>query len=256
MKVELIDYQSNAMDLLLFTKSTRLLSGETLGDVAAWPEEKKAAELAYMRDTIKSSWEFVGYTFAIRDVTRAFTHQFVRTRNASYAQETQRAVDVRGKGWLTPAIAHPRDFDFACEAAVEAYGALMDRGIAPQDARGVLPTAMLTAIIARFSLRALHEMAMVRLCVRTQGEYQDVFRAMKAAVVAVHPWAEPFIRVSCAATGLCAFPRYTECPVQALTYNGHENRDAHAEILTEIAKAMQENDHRADPRVTAPGRTM
>ena len=59
-----------------------------------------------------------------------------------------------------------------------------------------------------YSLRTLSEMAKVRLCVRTAGEYQEVFRAMRAAVVAVHPWAADFINVQCAATGTCAFPRY------------------------------------------------
>lgn len=255
MNVELIDYQPDALSLLLFTKSTRLLAGETLADVAAWPEEKKLSELRYMRDTIKSSWEFVGYTFAIRDVSRAFTHQFVRTRSASYAQETQRAVDVRAKGWLTPELDPDAwiKFNHAVENSIDAYSELMDAGVAPQDARGVLPTAMHTAIVARFSLRTLHEMALVRLCVRTQGEYQQVFRAMKEAVVRVHPWAEEFIRVSCAWNGTCAFPRYTACPVNALCYNTQPD---HERQMRAIAVALELNEHRAAPRITTPGRTM
>jgi hypothetical protein len=62
MKVTLLSYTPNALDLLLFTKNTRLtMNGATLADIAAWPQEKKLAELEYMRNTIQSSWEFVDY---------------------------------------------------------------------------------------------------------------------------------------------------------------------------------------------------
>ena len=68
-------------------------------------------------------------------------------------------------------------------------------------------------------------MALVRMCVRTQGEYQDVFRQMRQAVIDVHPWAEDFINVHCVATGVCCFPRYTECPVRLQTYNADAEAD-------------------------------
>ena len=88
MKVKLINYTDDAKNLLLFTKNTRLMNVENAYDaIKKWPDEKKQGELDYMLRTIKSSWEFVEYTFDIRDVTRAFTHQFVRTRQASYAQQ-------------------------------------------------------------------------------------------------------------------------------------------------------------------------
>jgi thymidylate synthase ThyX len=69
--------------------------------------------------------------------------------------------------------------------------------------------------MAKFDLRTLHEMAKSRLCTRTQGEYQDVFRAMREEVISVHPWAAKFLEVQCVATGTCAFPRYGKesCPV-------------------------------------------
>ena len=79
MKVNLVNYTQDAKDLLLFTKNTRLMNVEdAYQEIKDWPEEKKQEELDYMLKTIKSSWEFVDYTFEIRDVTRAFTHQFVQ----------------------------------------------------------------------------------------------------------------------------------------------------------------------------------
>ena len=76
------------------------------------------------------------------------------------------------------------------------YQELRASGAEIQDARGVLPSNMRTHIIAKFNLRTLSEMAKNRLCTRTQGEYQNVFRAMVASVLEVHPWANPLNQVS------------------------------------------------------------
>lgn len=230
MKVKLISYTPNALELLLGTKNTRLAHNE---DVASWSPEKQSEHLSYMRDTIKSSWEFVDYVFEITEVTRAFTHQLVRTRQGAYAQESQRTIDASENGFLNPfagAIvdgkfdeAQPDEalryevFAGAGFRAFEAYKALLADGAPAQDARGILPTATLTSIKVKFDLRTLHEMAKVRLCVRTQGEYQEVFRAMRRLVIEKHRWVAEhrFIEVHCVSEGTCAFPRYgkTQCPI-------------------------------------------
>lgn len=210
MKVELLSYTPDALNLLLRTKNTRLAGGE---DPATWSDEKRQEHLEYMRDTIKSSWEFVSYTFKISGVTRAFTHQLVRTRTGSYAQEAMRVVDASTRAVDIPpsvkAIPAADDvFNRAADIALTAYAEMEELGVPRQDARGILPTNILTSICANFNLRTLSDMAKVRLCTRTQGEYQNAFRAMRAAVVGVHPWAAEFIEVQCVATGTCAFPRY------------------------------------------------
>jgi flavin-dependent thymidylate synthase len=208
--VELLSVTPDALNLLLRTKGTRLATGE---DPALWSEEKKREHLEYMRDTIKSSWEFVDYVFKVTGVTRAFTHQVVRTRTGSYAQEAQRVVDVSERAVDMPAsVAADPDAQRFWEQAVivmgDTYTRLVDRGVPRQDARGILPTNITTSICAKFNLRTMHEMAKLRLCTRTQGEYQTVFRKMRELVVAEHPWAAEFIEVHCVATGTCAFPRY------------------------------------------------
>src|SRR6478609_7610290 len=110
-EVTLIDYTgagSNdplyAAKLLVYTKSTRLEQGEdTRMKIFAMDEDELMGEIGYIANTIRSSWEFVDYTFQIRNVTRAFTHQFVRTRTASYAQQAQRVVDMGHFENLVPA---------------------------------------------------------------------------------------------------------------------------------------------------------
>lgn len=215
MKITLVNYTPDALDLLLQTKGTRLKHRE---NPAEWSPEKKQEHLDYMRDTIKSSWEFVDYVFKIEGVSRAFTHQLVRTRTGSYAQEAMRVIDARSAPVLSPALKSPEAASVwaeAVESAMQAYGTMVDLGEAPQDARGILPTNVTTSIMAKFNLRTLSDMAKLRLCTRTQGEYQDAFRAMRSAVVAVHPWAAEFLDVYCASHGTCAFPAYgrKECPL-------------------------------------------
>lgn len=199
MKVSLVNYTQDAKNLLLFTKNTRLMNVEdAYEEIKSWPEEKKQAELDYMLKTIKSSWEFVDYTFEIRDVTRAFTHQFVRTRTGSYAQQSQRTVSMEGFGYYTPPRIEENEhvrlvYHQTMEMINMRYQQLLELGMPAEDARGVLPTNIHTNIVAKFSLRTLHETAKSRLSPRAQGEHQEVFKKMIACVVEVHPWAEPFL---------------------------------------------------------------
>lgn len=216
MKVTLLSCTPDALNLLLGTKNTRM--GNADDPVTAWDQEKKADHLKYMLGTIKSSWEFVDFVFQIEGVTRAFTQQLERTRSGSFAEQSLRAVDASEFEVKHPAfkdIHQDLVFSGAVAKSMDAYKALVEDGMALQDARGLLPINVLTQITCKFNLRTLSDMARVRLCTRTQGEYQDVFRAMREAVLAVYPWAEDFIQVECVQSGTCAFPNYgpERCPV-------------------------------------------
>lgn len=199
MNVTLISHTPNAAELLLFTKSTRLeLRPGLLDEIRAWPEARKLGELAYMANTIPSSWEFVDYVFAVEGVSRAYTHQQVRTRAASYAQQSLRVVNVSG-GFdyvhtdrnkesrnAMATIAH------VLQAIQAGYRELIELGQPPEDARGILPTNIATNIVCKFNLRTMSELARSRTGGRTQTEYIRVVNAMLDAVLAVHPWAEAF----------------------------------------------------------------
>jgi len=224
MKVQLIDYTGaghpdparHAANVLVFTKQTRLnMTPRLMVEIALWDEPRIYQELSYMANTIPSSWEFVNYSFLITDVTRAFTHQFVRTRTGSYAQQTMRVLDVSGWSFgRGPTVEHPvpfpdeegqegEEFEQA-RARAElyddtmvtidcAYRDLIDMGAKIEDARGILPTNILTNIVANFSLRSVADLVRKRSSPRTQGEYRSVLDAMKAEVIRVHPWAALFL---------------------------------------------------------------
>ena len=95
MKVSLLTCTPNAARLLLFSKQTRLnMSPDSFNEINKMPIEKVDEELKYVFGTIASSWEFVDYVFLLTGVSRAFTHDLVRTRQASYAQQSMRAVNM------------------------------------------------------------------------------------------------------------------------------------------------------------------
>jgi thymidylate synthase ThyX len=293
------------LDLLIYTKSTRLQGKQTLQEIHNWPMDKKLDHLAYMRDTIKSSWEFLQYTFEIHGVSREFTHQFVRTRDmvgvddpafgepdanwtvVSFAQESQRTVDASGNGAVLPVGVKPENegtLKMMLDNHGQDYQVLMSLGEPPQVARAVLPTATATSIICQASLRALHHMAEIRLCTRTQGQYQNVFRLMREAVYERTPWVRGWIEVYCVNTGTCCFPRYDKCPIQGPLFNpetgvrfdrktdsratiqddagsfnygavGVETVDVRPAKRSEILQMWEENRHEATP-VARDGKSM
>ena len=203
--VTLIDYTKNAAVKLIFTKNTRLeMSPDELHNVNEWDWDQINEQLEYMSRTIPSSWEFVSYTFMIQNVTRAFTHQFVRTRQGSYAQQTMRVLEMANFSYrIPPALV---DIPGAVNRYIETmadiqrgYDHLIQLGCKPEDARGVLPTNIHTNICARFNLRTLSEMARSRMGLRTQDEYREILGLMIDCVLDVNPWAKHFL-----------FPKNTE----------------------------------------------
>jgi thymidylate synthase ThyX len=244
--VSLLSYTEDALDILIYTKDTRLHSVRTLDHVHEMSEEDKLEQLEYMLKTIQTPFEFVDYIFRISRISRATTHQMVRTRTASFQQESMRAADVRDHSWSGP---KDHAYNEAILFSIEEYANFIDNGMPIQDARGVLPTAIHTSILMKANLRTLSQMANHRLCVRTQGEYQMVFREMRHLILEVHPWAEPLLRPQCGQTGVCAFPNYKKCPIQPFTVTPEK------EQMDRINRKWQSTFHEANP-VAKDGRTM
>lgn len=201
-EVKLISVTPNAPRLLAFVKNTRLPMAAQKGLRASdWKEEDLERELAYIANSIPSSWEFIDFTFLITNVSRAFTHQFVRNRTGSYAQESLRVVSVIDIPFVMPKRIlekGPESNEFkVMKSAVEniehAMRALRDLGVAVEDARAILPTNVATSIVAKYNLRSLADLAKSRLGGRTQDEFREVFEKIVAAALKAEPWIEPFL---------------------------------------------------------------
>lgn len=246
-EVKIVNHTIGALELLIYTKSGRLATWTTLEEIHNWNYETKLEHLGYMMDTIKSSFEFVDYTFEIKNVSRAFTHQLVRTRTASFQQQAMRVVDARDFNYLVST--DKEHYEYSIQGALNTYGALIDDGVQVQDARGVLPIAIHTEIFIKANLRTLSNMAELRLCKRAEGEYQSVFKKMVAEVLCIHPWAAPLLKVYCVKYGICAFPRYNKCPIQAYCYKPEKIRNT-------IEAQWGKHNHVANPVANKDGMTM
>ncbi len=188
-----------AADLLLFTKSTRLeMRPNLLQSIQQMPIGQKLAELDYMSRTIPSSWEFVDYTFLVTGVSRAYTHQQVRTRAASYAQQSMRVVNVSDFDYIF--TERNQQSPFAMAALRHAlnvikltYSQLLAEGQPTEDSRGILPTNIATNMVCKFNMRTFVDLSKARSGGRTQNEYQRVVSKMVDEVLAVHPWMDKFL---------------------------------------------------------------
>ena len=206
MEIKLIDFTGSghkdparyAASVLLFTKSTRLeMKPSLFEEIQGWSGERLDAELAYVARTIPSSWEFVHYTFLISGVTRAFSHQLVRTRTASYAMQTQLISDLgefdyshapelpdKGKAVFDDAVAYIR----------HSYRTLVrDLGVPPSGARGILPTNIHTNLCMTANLRTFVDLSVTRGSPRALGEFNEFINLMNSEILAVHPWAGHFL---------------------------------------------------------------
>lgn len=200
MRVTIVGQTQDPMDLLIMSKSTRLeMCPEMLVDIQLMSEAEKLEQLDYMVNTIKSSWEFFDISFLIEGVSRAFTHQFVRNRQGSYAQQTMRILNMSGFDYVTGPSILENDkrkaaYDNAMLAIQESYDYLIKLGVKEEDARGILPTNICTNIMVKHNLRSLSDMLASRASHRTQDEYRKVCDAMYDACVEKWPWIAPFLR--------------------------------------------------------------
>jgi flavin-dependent thymidylate synthase len=208
MNVTLIDFTGNgcpnparhAANVLLFTKSTRLdFTPELMLQIAKMEEEEVMFNLRVMSGTNPGSWEFIHFTFFIQDVTRSFTHQLVRTRTASYAQQSLRVVSMKDFSYGTgPSIENNRlvkgAYDNTMDNAAQCYNFLIDAEVNMEDARGVLPMNIHTNICMSINMRNWINMVRKRSSLRVQDEYRNVLDLMITEVEKVYPWIYIFIK--------------------------------------------------------------
>lgn len=164
----------------------------------------------------ESVLEHAVYTFEVKGVSRALTHQLVRHRMASYAQQSQRYVDMSEAAYiipesidkcLTPATPDgcPLNIEYvnAIRKCEEVYRKLVDAGISPEDARYVLPNACTTNIVLTANARELRHIFALRCCERAQKEIRELANKMLKICKEVSPTIFEDAGPSCVRDGFC-----------------------------------------------------
>lgn len=202
------------VDLVSHMPTEQVLNGCAAMIEATWgtpnaykhvSEERRIEALsnAVAGKELPNALENIPYVFAISGVTRAHTHQLVRTRvGAVFGQQSQRANILEDFDVRVPATFERADTDGFLmekvrqhnESARRLYMELIEANVPPQDARFVVPEGTETHITAGYNLMALQGVMTKRLQILMQWEINWVARLMRDAVVKVHPWAASALR--------------------------------------------------------------
>ena len=153
--------------------------------------------------------EHIQVTFAISNVSRACTHQFVRHRHMSFSQKSQRYVKEKGQFdyIIPPTIARDETLkakfiEFMGEIS-QKYLEFTEAGIPAEDARAVLPNAAASSIVASLNLREMIHLANLRLCTRAQYEIRTMIKMMCEELLKEEPWLTPYLVPKCERLGYC-----------------------------------------------------
>lgn len=175
------------------------------------------------KTALNGVFEWITLVFQVEGVTRAFTHQLVRHRvGFSFSQESMRFTQVAPvKAMAGPSILKNQTalkvWNDTLEQIDFAYQELQGLGVETQDARGILPTNVLTKIGFSTNYRSLVQLCGDRLCLQAQDEWRTVVHNMKDEVRRV--WGDDFadyLLPVCYHSGSCKFLSVFDrpCPVQ------------------------------------------
>lgn len=174
MKVELISWTRDPINTIVKAAATCYKSEPNIKIV------KRCIESGHF-----SVLEFTNFVFKISEVDRSLTHQLVRHRIASYAQESQRYVDMSNAQCNFPYNMTDEQLNIMSDTfdyMYEGYNLLIQSGMKKEDARSVLPNACQTTICISMNLRSLAHFMNERLCMRAQLPIREMAKAMIEAI--------------------------------------------------------------------------
>lgn len=136
--------------------------------------------------------EHASFTFSVRGISRACSHDLVRHRIASYTQESQRYITYKDlKYKMPPKIAEnpemKQEFERVMKTCSDAYNMAIDAGMASEDARFMYPNATLTNICITMNGRELRHFFNLRCCRRAMWEITELADLMLAEARKVAP---------------------------------------------------------------------
>jgi thymidylate synthase (FAD) len=187
----------------VLSKATRATIGINLigpdDDARDWEE--------MLRGGLQTALESQVIVFEVSGVSRACTHQIVRTRKAAFHQQSMRA-SFYGVGpemrmpesvWRQPDEVRSL-WVHALEACRKAYVAACEADVSYQDARYILPEGTTNYIMMEYPLREFINVYAYRGCSMFQWEIVTVMRMAREILVNKYKFLEPYVKISCEKT--------------------------------------------------------
>jgi thymidylate synthase (FAD) len=118
---------------------------------------------------------FAHATFNVSGISRACSHQFVRSKHLDFLQQSQRYVKVHDNPHVTPpSLAGRKDVENFMQDAKMFYLNLLKSGIKKEDARFVLPEATCTELNVTGNFQAWLDFINLRSGKHAQWEIREV----------------------------------------------------------------------------------
>jgi thymidylate synthase (FAD) len=175
MNIELISFTPDPQRVIAAAARTCYLS---------FNRQNEESDRKLIRQLIRrghlSVLEHASATFRVRGCSRAFTHQLVRHRLCSFSQQSQRYVKEAGFAAVTPPrIRENPDalmiYEEMLEKSRRTYRRLIEMGVKKEDARFILPNAVVSEIVVSANFRQLRHMLILRGDPHAQWEIREVF---------------------------------------------------------------------------------
>jgi thymidylate synthase (FAD) len=211
------------------------------------PTEKQVSEMIKYAKTMKLSsvLDIPFFVFSVKDVSRSFTHQWVRYRIAAHMQQSLRYTKVSTDN-LTWFQVPPEISKKGSEAiieyvksqlhAAETYEALVKRGVPAEDARFALPIGVKTHITTGMNAEELLHVMSQRCCMDAQWEIRAAAYALYAMGMLVAPRIFRGAGAHCVSEGVCRgrgkgkCKPYAQRTIRKLDALVRKNRQRHAKL--------------------------
>jgi thymidylate synthase (FAD) len=134
---------------------------------------------------------FAHATFHVSGISRACSHQFVRSKHLDFLQRSQRYCDETKSDIVIPdAITNSKQlkyFNTAIEMSYAVYTNLLAEGVKKEDARMVLPTCSETELIVTGNFQAWADFIKLRSGSESQWEIRNVANDIRAQLRGIAP---------------------------------------------------------------------
>jgi thymidylate synthase (FAD) len=229
-QVKLIDFAKSPLEKLYAAFRT-CYSSETPIEIWQKIEAEKISRekiREFIGERLKtghaSPLEQVVFWFAIANVSRSLSHQFVRHRiGISFEQQSKRYVKfkqdklafVMPESWERAGMRE--EFEGLLDQTSDLYARALKAGIPAEDARFVLPNAAPTNFHVMVNFAEMLHICDLRLCVRAQWEIRRMVALMRAEIKRVLPEIAVFLQPKCGENrmGYCdeSLDEYLKCPI-------------------------------------------
>lgn len=215
MKVTLISHTLNPIESICMAQLIMTHSDPLMRTASLSSNQKEDILKEIFKGKLRGALEFASFEFLLEGVSRAFTHQLVRKRVFHFSQQSLRFYDARNSEFYMSAknLKHIETINKVVGFVKNEYSKLIQDGCPTEDARSILPTNICTKIMFGANFNGLVDLAEVRLCAQTQGEFREAMDGIKREIgEKVSPFLASQLVPVCERSGRCEFKSVFDRP--------------------------------------------